>query len=150
MLKALFGYEFDDAVNNVDKYFNRVYEPEWFKYEDPIIKRIIKEIDGCEIHGMNVISPVFNSISIRDISGGSKTLIMMYKMDDFCTDLTNIGSNCEKLLLEIADKKDIRVSVNGLNIIFDGIEELKALCLNSNELIHNGFEWQLNLVRYIR
>lgn len=105
MLKALFGYEFEDIVMKVDSYFDGMYEPDWFYPEDDLIKRIVKEIDGCEINGMNVISPVFNSISVRDLSGGAKTLIMMYRLDDFCTDLTVLGGNCEDLLLEVSDRR---------------------------------------------
>lgn len=37
--------------------------------------------------GRAVDSPYLGMISITDISGGAKTLIIMYKMDEFITDL---------------------------------------------------------------
>ena len=45
---------------------------------------MLKDMDQSEIIGPRVIdSPVLGGISPRELSGGVKTLIAMYKMPDF-------------------------------------------------------------------
>ena len=62
MVRVLFGEEFGEkTILDIDSYFNNVYENDWL--EDDVVKQIVKDIDGSELNGLNVISPVLGSIS---------------------------------------------------------------------------------------
>ena len=79
MLKIIFG----DAQNSVyhpPTYFDNTYEDEWIT--DPLSIEMIKDIDGSEVISPRVIdSPVLGSISVKELSGSVKTLMLM-QFDD--------------------------------------------------------------------
>ena len=55
----------------------------------------------------------------------------MYEEDDFYTDLIVCGRNCEKLILDIAEKKNIKCSLSGYDIHCGhsmGTAQLEELC----------------------
>lgn len=149
MLNAYFGGVLDNTIISVDGYFDSIYEYDWFMEEDPVIKQIVKDIDKSELIGMNVISPYLGSISIKELSGGVKTLIMMYKMDNFITDLKVMGNNCEGWILKIADMKDIQVSVTNSIMRFEGYDRLNAKCINDGEDIGNSVDWTNKILKYV-
>lgn len=147
MLKIFFGYD-ENAILSVDTYFDNTYEDEWM--DDPFVGRIIKEVDGSELKGRHVIySPVLGQIPPERLSGGAKALIQMYKDDDFYTDLIVCGRNCENLILEISEKKDIRCSLSGYDISFDelGVNyKTPVLCENDGSLLYTHREFVLKML----
>lgn len=149
MLNVLFGERTEDAILDVDRYFNGVYEFDWFEREDPVIKSIVKDIDKSELIGMNVISPYLGSISIEKISGGAKTLIMLYKLDNFVTDTRVMGNNCEDWLLRIAQTKDIKICTTSVIMRFNGRDDLIAQCINDGDIIVGYKEYRDKLIKYI-
>lgn len=145
MLKVLFGRELDDTVVFVDGYFDNVYEYDWFN--DDIVKQMVKDIDKSELQGLAVISPFLGSIPVEKLSGGVKGLIMMYKMDDFVSDLISYGNNCEDWIIKLSEMKDITVCMTGADMIFKD-KPIKALCLNDNTMINNWHEWVDKLLEF--
>ena len=69
----------------------------------------------------------------------------MYKEDDFYADLIVCGSNCESLILEIAQQKDISCSLSGYDISFENLGDDKysvpVKCINDGSLMKNHEEF---------
>jgi len=149
MVRVLFGKDFgeDKTILDIDTYFNNVYENEWMT--DPLVKDIIRDIDKSKLEGLNVISPVLGSISIRDISGGAKALICLLKDDDpqGYIDLVVLGGNCEKWLAYIFEHKDVQVCMTGYHLFFND-QNVSGICLNDDSLIKNSEDWRKKLFEY--
>ena len=148
MVKVLFGEDFGDkTILDIDSYFNNVYEDEWLN--DDIVRQMVKDIDNSELVGLNVISPVLGSISVRDISGGTKALICLLKEEksEGFIDLVVLGENCEKWLAYIFNKKDVQVCMTGYHLFFDEYE-VTGLCLNDNTIINNSDDWRDKLFEF--
>ena len=60
MLSLLFGYD-ENAVLNVDTYFNNMYDDEWF--DDPFVRNVVSEVDGSAVQDRQcILSPVLGQI----------------------------------------------------------------------------------------
>ncbi len=148
MVKVLFGEDFGEkTILDIDSYFNNVYENDWLA--DETVKQIIKDIDGSELNGLNVISPVLGSISVRDISGGAKALICLLKEEnpEGFIDLVVLGENCEKWLAYIFENRDVQVCMTGYHLFFDDYN-VSGVCLNDNAEIKNSADWRDKLFEY--
>ena len=148
MVRVLFGEDFGEkTILDIDSYFNNVYENDWL--EDDVVKQIVKDIDGSELNGLNVISPVLGSISVRDISGGAKALICLLMEDNPAgyIDLVVLGENCEKWLAYVFEKKDVQVCMTGYHLFFDDYS-VSGVCLNDNTEITNSADWRAKLFEY--
>lgn len=76
---------------------------------DPFVKEIVKGVDNSELVGPNlVISPVLGAIPPSSLSGGTKTLIILYAQDKPVTGLS-LSDNTIPWLLKIAEMKDITI-----------------------------------------
>lgn len=138
MLKVLFGRELENLIESPSVYFDNIYENSWF--DDEIVKEIVRDIDKSEVNGLCVLSPFLGSIPIEKISGGAKTLILMYELDDFIFDLIHCGNNCEDWIIKISNEKDITVCMTGFDMMFSN-KSIRALCLNDNSVINGSAEW---------
>ena len=148
MVKVLFGEDFGEkTILDIDSYFNNVYENDWL--EDETVKQIVKDIDGSELNGLNVISPVLGSISVRDISGGAKALICLLKEEnpEGFIDLVVLGENCEKWLAYVFENRDVQVCMTGYHLFFDDYN-VSGVCLNDNTEIKNSNDWRDKLFEY--
>lgn len=150
MLKIFFGYD-ENAILNVDMYFNNTYDDEWF--DDEFVKRIVKEIDGSEVSDRQlIISPVLGQIPPERLSGGAKTLILLYETEDFYTDLIVCGSNCEDILLDIGEEKDVRCSLSGFDLSLESLGKGRHLtpvkCENDGTLLHTHEEFIMKMLRF--
>lgn len=149
MLKIFFGYD-KDAILNVDTFFNNTYEDEWL--EDSSVARIIREVDGSEVQSRQcILSPVLGQIPPERLSGGAKALILMYKADEFYTDLIVCGSNCEDLILEIAEKKDLKCSLSGYDVSFKSLGskyKTPVECLNDGSLLYTDKDFVLKMLNF--
>ena len=96
MLRIYFG-DCADALYG-PTWFKYNYDPSWFK--DELVQAMVREIDHTEYIDDSVFdSPVLGKISPERLSGGVKTLIMIYKMPDKVFDATSCGANCAHMLL---------------------------------------------------
>ncbi len=97
---------------------------------------MIKDIDKSEVIGPRVIdSPVLGGISPRELSGGVKTLIDIYKQPDKVFNASACGDNCAKWLLAIGDMMD--VTINLRHIMDFGKDRFTVKVLNTDQIIHN-------------
>ena len=101
MLKIVFG-DVENSIYHPPTYFDNTYEDEWIT--DPRSVEIIKDIDKSDVIGSRVIdSPVLGSISVKELSGGVKTLLLMLFDDSGkIFNASACGDNCAKWIYEIS------------------------------------------------
>lgn len=151
MLSIFFGYD-EDAVLSVDTYFNNTYEEEWL--DDPFVKQIIMSVDGSDVQDRQcILSPILGQIPPERLSGGAKALILMYKEEGFYTDLIVCGANCEGLILDIGQQRDISCSLSGYDISFDKLGDAEhsvpIKCVNDGSLLKNHEEFVMKMLEYV-
>lgn len=139
MLKIVFG-EVAGAVYHPPTYFDNQYEDEWIT--DPLSVEMIRDIDKSEVVSANLIqSPVLGPISVRDISGGVKTLILMAFDDSgWIFNASSCGDNCAKWIAKIGRRKDLTINLHHV-MDFDGVEDFEALMVNTGKIVHSYEEY---------
>lgn len=143
MLTICYG-ELSNEVFDPDTFFQYSYEEEWII--DPLVKEMILDVDKSEVIYPYVInSPVLGPITPLMLSGGVKTLILVYKYDgEFVFNITACGDNCARWLLEIGKRKDVLVDMH--NIMEFPDEEFEIKIYNTGDIVHNLREYYNVLV----
>lgn len=137
MLKIILG-NMDDVVYNTSVYFKNTYKEEWLT--DDFSKEMIKDVDKSIVVSPRIIdSPVLGAITPRELSGGVKTLILIYKDDSHVFNASNCGDNCAKWLLKIGEMKDVTINLRHIMDFGDGKFEIKIM--NTNQTVHNMDEF---------
>ena len=80
-------------------------------------------------------SPVLGPITPRELSGGVKTLILIYKDREHIFNASTCGDNCAKWLLKMAEKEDLTINLRHLMDFGSGQFEMEVL--NSGIIVHN-------------
>lgn len=138
MLTICYG-ELENEIYNPKGYFDHSYDPEWIV--DPLVKEMILGIDKSEVLYPYVInSPVLGPIPPLMLSGGVKTLILVYKNEgNEIFNITACGDNCAKWLLEIGRRKDVLVDMHHIMDFPD--EEFEIKIYNNGKVVHNLREY---------
>lgn len=134
MLSIYLG-QMEEAIYYPPAYFNNTYDDEWIT--DPLTVEMIKDVDKSEVIGPHLIeSPVLGPISVKEISGGVKTLILM-AFDDSgrVFNASACGNNCAKWILEIGKRKDLTINLR--HIMNFGKEPFEIKILNNGEIVHD-------------
>ena len=150
MLSIFFGYD-ENAVLSVDTYFNNTYDDEWL--DDPFVREIIRTVDHSEVQSRQcILSEVLGQIPPERLSGGVKALILMYKEEDFYTDLIVCGADCENLILDMAEQKNITCSLSGYDVSFKNLGDMKHTvpirCINDGSLMKTHNDFVLKMLEY--
>lgn len=133
MLKIYFG-EMQDSIYNTEVYFKNTYEEEWIT--SPIAKEIIKNIDESEVLSANcIMSPVLGQIPPVQLSGGTKTLLLIMNDSEKVFNASACGDNCAKWLLKIAEEKDILINLR--HVMDFGMDDFEIMIENNRKLVHN-------------
>ena len=133
MLNIYYG-KMAEAIFNTSVYFKNVYEDSWIT--DPFAKEMILDIDKSAVLDSSVIdSPVLGKIAPIGLSGGVKTLILIYNEPHNIFNASTCGDNCAKWILKIAKKKDITVNLRHLMDFGDG--EFDINIINTNCIVHS-------------
>ena len=104
MLKIVYG-NIKDAIYNTSVYFDNTYLDNWIT--TPLAKKIIKNIDKGEVLSPQAIdTKALGVIPVTQISGGTKTLLLMLNEPEKIYNASTCGNNCAKYILEIADFLD--------------------------------------------
>ena len=134
MLSIYLG-QMEEAIYYPPAYFNNTYDDEWIT--DPLTVEMIRDVDKSEVIGPHLIeSPVLGPISVKEISGGVKTLILM-AFDDSgrIFNASACGNNCAKWILEIGKRKDLTINLRHIMNFGKGPFEIKIL--NNGEMVHD-------------
>lgn len=138
MLSVYLG-DCENEIYNPPLYFINQYEDSWL--ETDLAKRMIKDVDKSEVVGPHLIqSPVLGPISPRELSGGVKTLLLLaFDNSGKIFNATACGYNCAKWILEIAENKDLTISLHHSMNFGGGAYAIKIL--NNGVVVHNQEEW---------
>lgn len=131
MLSIFYG-DMPDAIYNPVVYFKNTYTDEWIM--DDLSRKMIQDVDRSVVLGARIIdSPVLGGISPRELSGGVKTLISIYKAPEKVFNASACGDNCAKWILEIGKMQDVTINLRHLMDFGEG--EFVAKILNTNQII---------------
>ena len=138
MLRVDFGKKaLKECIYKTASYFDHTYKDEWIT--DELSVKMIKDIDKSDvISSYNIYSPVLGPITPRMLSGGVKTLLLIYFMDDKVFNSSQCGDNCAKWLLEIGRRKDVTIALGHLMEFGDTFE---IYVVNTGKIIHNNHEY---------
>ena len=109
---------------------------------------MIKDVDKSTVVSCRLIdSPVLGPISVKELSGGVKTLILMaFDESGKVFNASACGDNCAKWILKIGKQKDLTIN---LRHIMEFGEKEFAKILNTGEMVHNMSEFVEIAGRYV-
>ncbi len=146
MLSIYFG-QMDEAIYYPPVYFDNQYEDEWIT--EPLTIEMIKDVDKSEVVSPHLIeSPVLGPISVKEISGGVKTLILMaFDETRKVFNASACGDNCAKWILEIGKRKDLTINLR--HIMNFGKEDFEIKILNNGEMVYNMKQFIETAAEYV-
>ena len=138
MLSIYLG-DLDDAIYHPPTYFDNRYEDEWITA--PLSVDMIRNIDQSEVISSHLIdSPVLGPISVKELSGGVKTLILMaFDESGRIFNASACGDNCAKWIIKISESKDLTINLR--HIMDFGNQDFEAKILNTGDIVHNMLEF---------
>lgn len=143
MLTIHFG-EWTD-VKYGPTWFKYNYRPEWLK--DPFVREMIKGVDNSTyIDGLVIDSPVLGPIPPERLSGGLKTLIMIYEKPELVFNATSCGENCAPWLLEIGKRKDVTVN---LEYLMTFPESFRIRVENEDRIVTDPKDYLITAMNYV-
>lgn len=130
------------------------YGPNWFKYNykpewlaEPFVQEMILGVDNSTyIDGLVINSPVLGPIPPERLSGGLKTLIMIYEKPELVFNATSCGENCAPWLLEIGKQKDVTVN---LEYLMTFPEPFEIRIENEDRIVTDPKDYILTAANYI-
>jgi len=139
MLKIIFG-ETAGAVYHPPTFFDNRYEDEWIT--NPLSVEMIKDIDNSDVISACLIqSPVLGVISVRDISGGVKTLILMaFDKSGKIFNASACGDNCARWIAKLGRQKDLTINLHHV-MDFSEVTGFEALIVNTGKMIYSYEEY---------
>ena len=142
MVKKLLNVYIGDypgEIYNPALYFKNQYEPEWLTSE--LGRQMIFDVDKSKVIGANLIeSPVLGPIPPERLSGGVKTLLLMaFDVSGNIFNATACCDKCAKWILQIAEKKDLTITLH--HSMRFGNEPYEIRILNTGVVVHNQQEW---------
>lgn len=146
MLSIYLG-QMDEAIYYPPVYFDNQYEDKWIT--EPLTIEMIKDVDKSEVVSPHLIeSPILGPISLKEISGGVKTLILMaFDETRKVFNASACGDNCAKWILEIGKRKDLTINLR--HIMNFGKEDFEIKILNTGEIVHNMKQFIETAAEYV-
>ena len=146
MLRIYLG-EMQEAIYHPPTYFDNRYEEDWIT--QPFAKQMILDVDQSVVISERLIdSPVLGPISVKELSGGVKTLLLMaYDNSGKVFNASACGDNCAKWILKIAAQKDLTINLR--HIMNFGTEDFEAMIINSDAIVRNMKEFTDIAVEYV-
>lgn len=138
MLKVYLG-DMENAIYHPPTYFDNRYEDEWITAEMSV--EMIRDVDRSEVISAYLIdSPILGPISVKELSGGVKTLILMaFDTSNRVFNASACGNNCAKWILEIGKRKELTINLRHILDFGEGMFEM--LILNTGDTVHNMEEF---------
>ena len=138
MLSVYLG-KMDQAIYYPPAYFDNQYEDEWII--DQLSVEMIKDVDHSEVISPHLIeSPVLGPISVKEISGGVKTLILLaFDRSGKVFNASACGDNCAKWILKIGKEKELTINLR--HLMDFGNSEFEIRILNTEDIVHNMGEF---------
>ena len=83
------------------------------------------------------------------ISGGLKTLLLIYNKPDRVYNASTCGDNCAKWILKIAEKRVGDITINLRHIMDFGDGQFEIMIKNDGSVVHSMAELVLIAGRYL-
>lgn len=115
------------------------YESEWLN--DKLSKEIMLNIDDIVFNDGDYLKHRdYGALSPRELSGGTKTLLLLYKgsLDNYIVKASNLGPNCFKYLEKIAEDKEVYIYLDYI-IPYDYFP-IKFKCVETGLITSDYFE----------
>ena len=146
MLRIYLG-EMQEAIYHPPTYFDNRYEEDWIT--QPLAKQMILDVDHSVVISERLIdSPVLGPISVKELSGGVKTLLLMaYDNSGKVFNASACGDNCAKWILKIAAQKNLTINLR--HIMNFGTENFEAMIVNNDAIVRNMKEFTDIAVEYV-
>jgi hypothetical protein len=136
MLSIFYG-DMPEAIYNPALFFKNTYADDWIT--DPFCQKMIQDVDRSKVIAPRVIdSPVLGAITPRELSGGVKTLIAIYKRPDLVFNASACGDNCAKWILAMCEQEDRTINLYHLMSFGEGPFQIRIL--NTDTIVRNGNE----------
>ena len=134
MLNVYLG-EMDQAIYYPPAYFDNQHEDEWIT--DKLSIEMIKDVDKSQVIGPHLIeSPVLGPISVKEISGGVKTLMLLaFDRSGRIFNASACGDNCAKWILKIGKERDLTINLR--HLMDFGNDDFEIKILNTGDMVHN-------------
>lgn len=138
MLSIYLG-EMENVIYHPPTYFDNQYEDSWIT--DSFAMRVIEDVDKSKVISAHLIdSPILGAISVRELSGGVKTLLLMaYDESGKIFNASACGDNCAKWILEIGRNKELQINLR--HIMDFGSCDFEAKIANTGDIVHNMQEF---------
>lgn len=127
----------DNFIFDVDIYFDRTFNDFGTLEPDPIVNKILKEIDGAKIIEKGIVETKFGVARIPNLSSGCKALLIAAKNPDIIVNFTEAGKNVLRLAVELSQDIDIHIFTQN-KIVFGGFNDV-IVNVNGEEMTVN--EW---------
>lgn len=138
MLNIIMGRP-EGEIYETARYFNALFEEEWMEHE--IIKDIIKDVDESDMISNKLIqNDIWGTLSPKDLSSDTKTLILMLNFPDKIFNGSQCGGNCNKWLVKIGDMVSPTIAVHHIHKFPDDMK-FNIRILNDNSVVHNDKEY---------
>lgn len=136
-----------DAIYNTNMYFNNQYDKRWLNQD--IIRDAIQSVDKSRVENENsILSPVFGQMPPTKLSGGVKTLMLIYNNPDRVFNASTCGDNCARWIMKFAKEKDFVINLH--HVMKFNSRGFKAYIVNEDEIIHSLDELYDRVDRYCR
>lgn len=138
MLNVYLG-DMKEAIYHPPTYFDNRYEDDWIIADLSV--KMIKDVDQSMVISSHLIdSPVLGPISVKELSGGVKTLILMaYDTSGNVFNASVCGDNCASWILAISSDRDLTINLRHIMDFGEGKFEIQIL--NTGEVVHNMAEF---------
>lgn len=139
MLTIIFG-DVENSIYHPPTYFDNTYLENWIT--NPFTVQMIADIDKSTVIGQRVIdSPFLGSISVKELSGGVKTLILMrFDESGKIFNASACGDNCAKWIFEISKIKNLTINLHHV-MDFSQCEDFEAYIKNTDKRISGYSEY---------
>lgn len=131
----------EKIVYNVPPVFG-VFKEDWW-FDDPLIKRVIKDIDHKDVDGGNAVELLASRYQMMPdrLCGGTKTLCLI-KFTPVILTMTLMGENCYKYLFEITRNEDRRIAMTSFCMFTDeDLGNTKIYFENTGTICTNHWEF---------
>ena len=110
---------------------------------------MIRDVDKSEVIGSHSIeSPVLGPISVKEISGGVKTLMLLaFDQSGRVFNASACGDNCAKWILKIGREKDLTINLR--HLMDFGNNEFELKILNTGDMVYNMEQFIRIAGRYV-
>lgn len=123
-----------EAIYNTNIYFNNTYKDNWITKQLSI--EMIKAVDHSDvIDEKTIYSPIFGNMSLKKLSGGVKTLMLIAYDRTKVFNASTCGDNCAEWILKIAEKR--KIVINLRHLMDFGTGEFKIKVLNTGKIVKN-------------